>query len=244
MKKLLLVVFSSLFFLETWAQPIPELKDIESCIESAFNQSFPDQKNQIRPIMEKLSPAHQENASPWLIYWQAYGHYYEGIYLMQMDQKDASEEVLEKGLELLDSKSEWSSEDHVLAGTIMGLMMSVSPGKVMSLSAKSSKHYSKALELAPDNMRVYLALGKSDFYKPKMFGGGKNVEEYLLKALKLDDKYTDDPNAPSWGREEVYGYLVRFYQRVDRLEEARLYLKQGLKLYPQDYMLNELSSGL
>jgi len=198
----------------------------------------------LKPIIQKLSEAGEDNPSPWLVYWQSYGHYYEGIYLMQIDQKDASEEALNRGLELLDSKSTWSSEDHVLAGTIMGLMMGISPGKVMSLSAKSSKHYQKALKLSPDNMRVYLALGKSDYYKPKMFGGGKRVEEYLLKALELNDTCIEDPNAPSWGREEIYGYLVRFYQREDRLDEARLYLKQGLELYPQDYMLNELSSDL
>ncbi len=244
MKYLLTSLLCSVLALGSWAQSIPELKDIEACYDAAFNESFPANTNKVRPIIEKLAEAYQENPSPWLIYWQAYGTYFEGIYLMKTDQKDASEEALREGIAMLEEKELLNSEDHVLIGTLMGVLMGVSPGSVMTLSSKSSKHYKQALKKQPDNMRVYLALGKSDYYKPKMFGGGKKVEEYLLKALSLEDTYDDNPNGPTWGREEAYSHLVQYYQREDKLEEAKLYCKKGLDEFPEDYMLNQLQNQL
>ncbi|MEM9722742.1 MAG: hypothetical protein AAGA10_25980 [Bacteroidota bacterium] len=226
------------------AQELTRLDGIQASIEQALVESFPAQENKVAPIIEKLAKAHEENPNPWNVYWQGYGHYYEALYFMKTEQKEAGEKSLRAGIDLLEDQEKLSSEDHVMIGTLMGLLMGLSPGEIMTLSAKSGKHYQKAVKLGPENMRAYLALGKSDFYTPEEYGGGKKVEEYLLKALSLKDTYLDDPNGPSWGRPEAYMHLVQFYQREDRIDEAKLYCKKGLALFPDDYMLNQLDSQL
>ena len=226
------------------AQQLPHLDGIQASIEQALNESFPAQENKVSPIIEKLAAAYKDNPNPWYIYWQGYGHYYEALYFMKTGQKEAGIESLKAGIDLIESQEKLSSEDHVMAGTLMGLLMGLSPGEIMTLSAKSGKHYQKAVKMAPENMRAHLALGKSDFYTPKEYGGGEKVEEYLLKAISLEDTYLDDPNGPSWGRTEAYMHLVQFYQRENRRDEAKLYCKKGLALFPNDYMLKQLEAEL
>ena len=222
------------------------LDGIQDSLLMALNYSFPAQENKVAPLIQQLADAqaHAEKPNPWLNYWQAYGHYYEGIYFMKIGQKDKGIAALRSGVDLLESQDKLNSEEHVMVATLMGLLMGLSPGEVMSLSAKSGKHLQKGVKMDPQNHRAHLALGKSDFYTPEMYGGGKKVEEHLLKALSLQDKHLDDPHAPSWGRNETYMFLVQYYQREDRMDEAKLYCKKGLKEFPQDYMLNQLDKQL
>ena len=238
--------YTLLFFFPTflWAQDISVLKGIHHCYAEALTQSFVQQGNQMAPIIEKLAAAQAENEHPLLVYWQAYGHYQEGIYFMKMEQNDVGKAALEKGIALLEAQAELDAESHILIGSLQSLMITFAPGQVMSLSSKSAKHYQKAVKLEPNNLRGHLSLGKSDFYKPKMYGGGKKVEEHLLKALSLEDQYHDDPYLPRWGREDAYMYLVQYYQREGRMDEAKMYCKQGLGLYPESYVLNELNTQL
>ncbi|MEM9722741.1 MAG: hypothetical protein AAGA10_25975 [Bacteroidota bacterium] len=226
------------------AQQVPVLEGIQGTIERVFMESMITQENKLRPLIENLATVHAEMPNSWLVYWEGYGHYYEGIYFMEMDQKSAGIETLKQGIELVESQEKMNAEDHVLAGTLMSLQMGLSPGSIMTLSSKSNKHFQQALKLAPNNLRAYLALGRSDYYKPKMFGGGKKVEEYFKKALSLEDSYSDDPYAPSWGRVDTYAMLVQYYAREERGDEAKVYCKKGLALFPSDPRLNELDSKL
>ena len=244
MKTLRLLILLLILPALTHAQQI--LDGIQAKIETAFDQSFATQQNKMAPIIQQLGDAeqHTEGANTWIPYWQAFGHYYEGLYFMNTQQKADGIAALEKGIDLLESQEELNSEEHVMVGTLMGLLMGLAPGKVMTLSAKSGKHLQKAVKKDAQNMRAYMALGKSDYYTPKMFGGGKKVEEYLLKALSMEDQHLDDSQAPTWGRSEAYMHLVQFYQREDRTDEAKLYVKKALKEYPDDYSLNKLDKEL
>ena len=193
MKTLRLLIF--LFILPVVSNAQQILDGIQAKIETAFNQSFATQQNKIAPLIQQLGDAgqHVDGANTWIPYWQAFGHYYEGLYFMNTQQKKEGVAALEKGIDLLESQEELSSEEHVMVGTLMGLLMGLAPGKVMTLSAQSGKHLQKGVKKDDQNMRAYMALGKSDYYTPKMFGGGKKVEEHLLKALSMEDQHLDDP---------------------------------------------------
>ena len=226
------------------AQDLDVLKGIQHCFDEALTQSFVKQQNEIAPLIEKLELAQVAADHSLLAYWQAYGHYQEGIYFMRTEQNKEGLATLKKGIDLLEEQPKLDAESHVMIGSLMSLMISFSPGQAMSLSSKSGKHFQKAVKLEPSNLRGYLALGRSDFYKPKMYGGGKKVEEYLLKALSLEDQVREEPYLPHWGRESVYMVLVQYYQREGRSEEAKMFCKQGLGLFPESYVLNQLNTQL
>jgi hypothetical protein len=66
------------------------------------------------------------------------------------------------------------------------------------------EYISKAKKINPENPRIYFLEGQGPFYKPKLYGGGKNkAKPYFEKAKKLFDK-EDKSNVlvPSWGGNE------------------------------------------
>ncbi len=85
----------------------------------------------------------------------------------------------------------------------------------------------------PQNLRAYLALGIRDYYTPVVYGGKNRFEELFLKAISLQDNYSENPNDPSWGKNDAYYYLLDYYCRND-MEKARLLFAEALKLFPYD----------
>ena len=112
------------------------------------------------------------------------------------------------------------------------------------ISGKAHALYNKALNKNKNNLRVYLAIGKSDYYKPAQYGGGFKVESYLKQALSKPDKSIEESFSPTWGREQVYYYLASFLARENRIEEAKLYCNQGLKKFPDSEILKSLGDKI
>ena len=166
----------------SYGQEVSALKGIQECYAEALNKSFMSQANEVGLIIEKLKSTEQKADHKMFPYWIAYGHYYEAIYFMKTEQNKEGMATLKEAIKLLEDKGELNAEEHVMVGSLMSLMMAFSPGSVITLSSKSVKHFQKAVKLDPQNLRAYLSLGRSDFYKPKAFGGGKKVEEYLFES--------------------------------------------------------------
>lgn len=227
-----------------WSQDQSHLDQIEERIGAAFGQSFASQENQVLPIIATLEQAYQTDASLINCYWLAYAHQYAAIYDMQIEEMENAQAHTEAAIDLLKNVEKLDSEGHALLGALFSLNIVFNRGKAVALSSDANKHYNKALKLDKENLRAYYGLGKSDFYKPEQYGGGKIVEENLLKAITLPDQHSDSPHAPAWGKDDAYWYLVQFYQREDRLSDAKLYCKQGLKKYPNHYGLNQMKAEL
>jgi tetratricopeptide (TPR) repeat protein len=102
------------------------------------------------------------------------------------------------------------------------------------------KNAKKAIELNPKNIRAYLALGIYDYYTPKMYGGMKITEENLKKAVALTEKIDPNPFAPDWGKADAYLYLVKFYNYEKKFDDAKKYLDEGLKLFPNFELLKKM----
>jgi len=244
MKSIYLSIALYLFGAVVLGQPVTALDEIEQRYQKAMENAFATGTNEISPIIEQLDVAYQDQQDYRILYWQAYGHYMEGVFYITTDQMDKGSETVAKGIARLETMKEHTAESHVLLGSLSSFLISFNPGKAMTLSRTAQKHYNKALKLDDQCMRAYLALGKSDFYTPEEYGGGKKAEEYFLKALSLEDTYSEDPYAPTWGRDEVYMHLVQLYMRQGRMDEAKLYCKQGLEVFPEEHMLNELAKEL
>lgn len=228
------------------AQEIAILDSIQDHIDQAMNLSFAVKQNKMEPILKRLTAAASSASDPegWIPYWQAYGHYQEAIFYMAMEQNDIAEDKNEQAMNILEEVKKPHSEHHVLLGSTYSLAISFSTIQAVILSAKASKEYEKALKLNSDNMRAHLAIGRSDYYKPAMWGGGKKVESSMLKALSLPVKLMESPYAPSWGKDQAYVYLIRYYVREDRMADAKLYSQRALKDFPRNYELKKLSEEI
>lgn len=232
MKKATLFLFSLLISLISLGQ----VNSNQEKVDSAFRDSFVIRQDQFEPIIQKLKENQSANA-----YWIAYAQLYQSIFFRETGQKDQARLSVEKAIELLQNTDDKDSEDHALLGYMLGYSISLDPSAAGRLSAKAASEYKEALKKNENNMRAYLGMGGSDFHKPAAFGGGQKVEEYLLKAISLDEQTFE--GGPSWGKNQAYYLLASFYKRERQTDKAKLYCMQGLSKYPHDGQLNQLKQS-
>ena len=163
--------------------------------------------------------------------------------MVQKDYK-GGDVYAKRGLTYLEKIAEPNDEEYAMLGSLYSLSITFKPGEAIGLSTKARKSFDKALKQNPENLRALLGIGRADFYKPKQYGGGKEAESFLLKALAAPDQFSSHPNAPTWGRDDAYYYLAAFYQREDRTGDAKLYCHKGLKEFPNHHLLAELLAKL
>lgn len=241
MKEITCCFLALLISLSAIGQAQDPLQGIEEQIHQAQDQSFAEQADKLAPLLEKLEAT---ESSEWLDYWKAYAAYQGAIYLMVTENSEGALAYVENGLAVLEQKDKPNDEEYALIGSLYSLSISFKPGEAIGLSAKARKSFNKALKKNSDNLRALLGIGRADYYKPKQYGGGKEAEAFLLKALAAPDQYSSHPNAPTWGRDDAYYYLAAFYQREDRRDDAKLYCHKGLKEFPTHHLLAELLAKL
>ena len=241
MKEITCCFFLLLFSLMIFGQEQNPLQGIEEHIHEAQDQSFAEQADKVAPLLAKLE---QMERAEWLDYWKAYAAYQGAIYLMVQKDYKGGNAYAKKGLEILGQKSKLNDEEYAMMGSLYSLSITFNPGEAIGLSSKARKHFNKSLKQNPDNLRALLGIGRADFYKPKQYGGGKEAEAFLIKALAAPDQYSSHPNAPTWGRDDAYYYLAAFYKRESRNDDAKLYCHKGLKEFPNHHLLAELLAKL
>lgn len=219
------------------------LNDIQDRILDARSISFRTGENRIRPIIKELQAGAEENASMINAYWTGFALYQEAIFLMSRDEA-TSKNNLSQAISLLESQKDQDSEVMALLGSAYSLSINFEPSMTISYSNKAGRYYDRAIKKDPDNLRAYLGLGRSDYYTPKEYGGGLEVEKYLTKAISLKDQSATYDHAPNWGKDEAYWYLVQYYYREGHEDNARLYCKQGLRKFPDHFGLNELMNQM
>jgi len=191
--------------------------------------------------MEQLRSSHP---NPYLNYWEAYAIYISHIRFKNTDEKKA-EAMVQQGIDLLESIKNKNSEHYALLALLQGLELAYSSSlTVPAKAAINEGNAKKAIELDPNNLRGYYALAMKDYHTPKMFGGGKIVEENLLKAISLNDKSDENPYAPDWGKIDSYWYLIWFYKKNEELDKAKKYLEEALNKYPENKNLKAIKSKL
>ena len=91
----------------------------------------------------------------------------------------------------------------------------------------------RAVELGPDNPRVWVLKGSGEFHTPRMFGGGaENAEKSLQKARALLANDKPAPPRPSWGELDLHLWLGQVYAQLGRKEEARAEYQAVLAIAP------------
>ncbi|MEO1655657.1 MAG: hypothetical protein AAFU64_19090, partial [Bacteroidota bacterium] len=228
----ILLSFQACVFAQT---DIINSKNWQEDIDQAFSKSFIVGSSDLSQIADKLEKSWKESQDRNFAYWAAYTYNWLTIYQMNQDQKEEGSTTVQKAISLLKGIKKKTSEDYALMASLTSLSISFDPGKATILGSKADNMINQAIKLNDKNLRAYLVRGRSDYYVPVKYGGGTKVESNLLKAISLKDKYSEDPMAPSWGRNQAYQVMVQYFMREERLSEAKVYCKRGLKLFPEDY---------
>lgn len=211
-------------------------------VQKKLNWQTPkDSLNQFINSMEELKKSHP---NPYVNYWEAFAIYTLHIQIKDTDKKKA-EELVDQGIKLLEEIKNKNSEHYALLALFQGLELNYASSVTVPFKAATNESTArKAIKLDANNLRAYFALALKDYYTPKMFGGGKIVEENLTKAISLNDKSDENPYAPDWGKPDAYRYLIRFYKKNEQLDKAKKLMEEALSKYPNDKGLITLQAKL
>ena len=257
MKKLLYIIFLLSFSLHSkeildknvfYIKKIQNdslLLGIQTKIEKTFAKSL--KLKNTTPLLElsqSLENLYKIKKQNLIIYWQSYLHFYTALYYSNMKDKKNGKIELDKAIELLKKIKNKNSEDYALLSYLQAYSITFNSMMAPIISQKSTQNATIAINIDSTNIRAYYVLANNDFYTPKIFGGGKKVEKYLLKAILLPAQKIKNSRLPSWGKSLRYILLIKFYIREEQQKKAKKYYQKAIKLYPNDNNLNKLSEQL
>jgi tetratricopeptide (TPR) repeat protein len=126
------------------------------------------------------------------------------------------------------------AETHALLAMTMGRMIGLDQIYSPTLGPLIPKEMNAAINMAPNNPRVWLLRGIQSFYTNPEYGGGITVAETQLnKAIELFATDNPTPPAPFWGKAEAYVWLGQVLQKQNRIAEARAAYNNALSVQPE-----------
>ncbi len=226
-------------------QPDTLLKGVQEQISNAFAQSMITRNNQgFVTLSNRLEQLYKKKNQSLILYWRAYLQFYSSIYYLKTGDKKAAEKEIDKGIDWLKEMKNKNSEDYALLAMLQGFGIQFKGIQAMFIAGDITKNGKQAIALDPDNLRAYYVYASNDFYTPAKYGGRKEAEKYLLKALSLPVQKVKNSYLPSWGKEESYDLLIKLYIKQEKWELAKKYFQQGIKAFPESYTLNQLAAKL
>ena len=205
-------------------------------IETATALGNLDRLRQTGALLERALTVFPDD--PLLLHYLGYARYREATVMQGMQRKDKEYRPL---LEAADSLLERSAsklqlaESYAVRSSVIGQLIGSNPLRGMTLGPKSSSAMDRAVEVGPNNPRVWLLRGIGAMFTPAMFGGGiDKAEEYLTKALALFPNDQPAPPMPAWGHAEAYIWMGQLHTRRDRIDEARQAYTRALELQPDN----------
>lgn len=221
------------------------LADIQGRIQSAFAQAIVSQNmDAMEAIQKELTSLYASNEQNLIQYWRAYLQFYIAIFHIQADDSNASENAVDEGIDWLKDMKQKNAEDYALLSMLQGFSIQFKGMRAMFLSKDIKKNAKTAIAIDENNLRAYYVYGSSDFYTPKKYGGGKEAEAYLLKAISLPVQQTPNEHLPSWGKEEAYELLIKHYIKTENWKAARKHFKDANTQFPNNYQISQLAARL
>ena len=165
---------------------------------------------------------------------------------------DGRDALLDNAVELLDENlatNDGDAESHALLASVYGLQIGRSPLRGMLLGIRAGRASARAVELAPGNPRVLLLDGVGKLNTPRMFGGGEDKAELLLRqAVAAFTTEPPDRPWPRWGRIDAYGWLGQLMAGRGDVDAARQLYLRALEIEPafawvREVLLPALDSG-
>ena len=170
-----------------------------------------------------------------LLHYRGYALHREAGLQEGLGHRDQVRPLLEDAVKALEAsiKVKPMAESHALLSSMLGRQIGFQPYKAMFLGPQSGQEMTAAIELGPNNPRVWLLRGTGAMFTPAAFGGGlEKAEAYLKKAEKLFANDHPVAPAPSWGKAELYAWLGQVYQKRNKNAEAVAAYNKALDINP------------
>ena len=170
-------------------------------------------------------------------YWESYLFYHKAMYYYLKDNKRESKGSIDEGIQLLNELNNKSAEEYTLLALLQYFSLQFKPGPMAGISSRVAKsNLDKSIELDSQNIRSLYVRALNDYYTPRKFGGGKQVEKYLHKLFEVD---VDERNSykPHWGKRSAYELMIQFYLDNNSVELAEKYYQLAKIEYPNDYVI-------
>ena len=143
--------------------------------------------------------------SEWLpLYYASYSYIMISFQEPENAKKDQYLDQAQKYLDQAKSIEPNESELYMLQGFLYPSRITVDPmSRGMELMPEMNKALDKALELNPDNPRVYFLRATMTFHTPEAYGGGasKALPLYLVAEEKFNIFKPKTAISPDWGKE-------------------------------------------
>ncbi|MBW8049880.1 MAG: hypothetical protein FVQ77_05985 [Cytophagales bacterium] len=222
------------------------LVGIQDKILQSFVQSLMSKKiEEMEKLSNELEKLFKQKNKNLILYWRSYLQFYKSIYYLKSSEKENAKKEIERGVDWMEEMKKKNSEDYALLTMLKSFSIQFKSGMKAAFISKDVKQNAKtAIAIDSLNLRAYYVYASNDFYTPKKYGGGKEAEKYLLKAISLPDQKIKNIYLPSWGKEEAYEMLIKLYIRNKKLDLAKKYFKKANKLYPDNYTINQLATKL
>jgi len=221
------------------------LVGIQSKIYDAFVQSLMSKNDkalsELRIRLVELNKSKKQNL---ILYWQSYLQFYSSIYYLKNGDNKTAEKEIDKGIECLDKMKHKNSEDYTLLAMLQGYGLQFKGMRAMFISGNIKENLKKAIAIDSTNLRAYYVYASNDFHTPEKYGGGKETEKYLLKAINLPAQKVENNDLPSWGKEESYEILIKYYIKKENWEFAKKYYQEAIKEFPESYTISLLATRL
>lgn len=214
---------------------------IQDKIYNAFvNKLISPENDELNQLSNELEQLYITNDQNLILYWQSYLQFYSSVYYLKQSNKKAAEKEIDKGINCLKNMKNKNSEDYALLSMLQGFSIQFKAARAMFIGPETKENAKKAMALDSANLRAYYVYASNDFYTPKKYGGGKEAEKHLLKAISLPDQKVKNEYLPNWGKEESYEMLIRIYIKKEKWDLARKYFHEGIKEYPDSYTIHQL----
>lgn len=218
---------------------------IQSKIYTAFVQGLRSQNtDELTKLSKQLGNLYKAHNQNLILYWRSYLQYYLSIYYLEKGDRQNSGKEIDKGIAWMENMENKNSEDYALLAMLQEFGIQFQGMKTAFISIEIKKNAKKAIALDSTNLRAYYVYASNDFYTPEKYGGGKEAEKYLLKAISLPAQKIKNDYLPSWGKAESYEMLIKLYIRQKKWVLAKKYFQLAVKKYPDNNSIKQLSSLL
>ena len=109
------------------------------------------------------------------------------------------------------------------------------PNEIRQLASLQNALVKKALQLAPENPRVRLAVGMNTFYKPEAYGGSQEKGlAHVHKCIEFSPAHRVVGVEPDWGLAIGHAWLASLLQvkKEPDPELARTHYLRSLEIRP------------
>jgi tetratricopeptide (TPR) repeat protein len=190
-------------------------KAMSQSIENLFKAASIPEYIEVANQFDRIA---QIEKTEWLpLYYASYSYIMISYQEPENAKKDTYLDQAQKYLDLSMAIDPKESELYMLQGFLYPMRINIDPmSRGMLYMGKMNEAFDKALELNPDNPRVYYLRATMTFHMPEAFGGGaaKALPIYKTASEKFRIFKPKTALSPNWGKEICESELKTILDQV------------------------------